>query len=231
MDDRESMEALRELAKKHPDTLFSKRFAIGMVVGTFAVAGILYFAVNQIAAIICVVVGVVFMIPLAIATYFASIKTSMKKIEVEKQQELKDYYASRGEYVVTGYTHNDNPNRVGDKVANVLLNVGASYALGKAVTKVMDEKPIIKLPKSNARDVLTSSREARYNANNIGKSRTKVTLTTGKGGWLEPTANGSLVLVDLSNNRVARYDSVKNETTDGRGHVVGKGNLLGKYYR
>ena len=222
---------LKNRLKEDKDYNFYCKLSIGMVVGWFVGSGILYVAVNSLAAIIGVVIGVIFVIPLSLGTYFSQKKRILKKIQEDA------IYGSNvdigGDYQANPYAYNggQNTNSTADKVAETLLNIGASYALGKAVTKAMDDKPIFKMPEAGGRDPLADAKAAREKARNVGQNRTKVSLVKGGSGWLSVSPNGSQTLTDSGNRRVAVYDAIRNETTDGNAHKIGKGNLLGQFYR
>lgn len=222
---------LKNRLKENKDYIFIRNMSVGLTVGWFAVAGILYVGVDLVAAIICAVTGVIFIIPLSLATYFAQRKQIIKKI-----QEDTTYGTNAdagGDYQANpyAYTEGQNNNHGSNKAAEILINIGASYALGKAVTKAMDDKPIFKMPEVGGRDPLADAKKAKEIARNVGQKRTKVSLVNGGSGWVSVSPNGSQTLTDYGNRRVAVYNAIKNETTDGNGHKIGEGNLLGKFYR
>ncbi len=222
---------LKNRLKEDKDYNFYCKLSIGMVVGWFVVACILYVVVNPVAAIICAVCGVIFIIPLSLGTYFSQKKRIIKKIQEggisgTNMDSGVDYQANP-----YAYSGGQNNKTAANKAAETLLNVGASYALGKAVTKAMDDKPIFKMPEVGGRDPLADAKAAREKARNVGQNRTKVSLVKGGSGWLSVSPNGSQTLTDSGNRRVAVYDAIRNETTDGNAHKIGKGNLLGQFYR
>jgi len=113
---------------------------------------------------------------------------------------------------------------------NVTQKAVASYALGKAATTMMDAgKQNVKSENTNAERYAKAQRDAmnRRNLSSTRKnSRETVRFKNGGNGYIETESNGAQYLVDYGHHRIGSYDPIRNETYDGNGRKVGKGNLL-----
>lgn len=113
---------------------------------------------------------------------------------------------------------------------NFMVKTVASYALGKTAMTAMD-KTGIGIPKRNQySDKYVNSLgniDTRAISGSVNNNRVRVSSADGKRSlYITTMPNGSQDLCDAGNRRVGHYDAIRNETTDGRGRCVGKGNLL-----
>lgn len=105
-----------------------------------------------------------------------------------------------------------------------------SYTLGKAATTMMNAgKQNVKSENPNAERYAKAQRDA-MNHRNLSSTRKNgretVRFKNGGNGYIEIESNGAQYLVDYGHHRIGSYDPIRNETYDGNGRKVGKGNLL-----
>ncbi len=114
--------------------------------------------------------------------------------------------------------------------AKFVAKAATSYVLGKAAISAMDEMGI-GIPKRNPysdkyRDTWKNA-DRRSISQNVVNKRVRVSSADGKRSlFITTMPNGSQYLSDTGNRRVGHYDAIRNETTDGNGRLLGKGNLL-----
>lgn len=210
-------EKLDLLIKNDSEFIFTKKMIIFLLITWISISVILFSVVDEEACIIGFVIGIVFLCPILFATYKIQKKQSRIKIlsnyyggdNTNKSNTNRDYEETR--------TYSTSANQQRNTVEDIAVNIAASYALGQAVSKAMDEHPIIKFPNDNSRNLYTN--------------RTKVSLVKGGRGWLSILPNGNQLLTDLVDRRIAAYDAFSNETVDGNFNKIGKGNMLGQFYR
>ncbi len=116
---------------------------------------------------------------------------------------------------------------------NVALGVVASYALGKAATKAMDDAGIgIAKSNPNTERYMAAHKSARESGNLSQRAKSnnkqRVKLSNGRGAYLYTMPNGDQQLTDLNGRRIANYDASSNKTSEGI-KVIGKGNLISTF--
>ncbi len=154
----------------------------------------------------------------------------------ENNKAYRNYMNAHGGYVTQSQKSSptkENKNVGGNTAGKVVADVAASYAMGSAARKVIDNTPPVSNLKRNPSTTADRGRRAQETAKanqaarrNQGKQSKERISSGGKTYFISTMPNGNQTLTDARGKRVGLFDSTRNITTDGNGRKIGKGNLL-----